>query len=271
MATLFNQTNLSPGTSFAGSGGGGGGGSNFGSISTGTITVSSITFLPNVGIVPPSIGTRFSGDLNIPVTGNFVWFPYYSNYNDSLMVNNNGLYFTPASGSGTPYNIYNAVLKNASTVSLSNVYQAQMEQASFTKNTTDTNVTYTPLSFTLRPDQASKGGGVQAIFQWDAVDTGANYATVVGARSDSGFIGTVWPGYISMPMEVFGATVSLVSDNETFLFCDGKEGAQGTISTGVSFLSSSNEFSSITTPLRDTANMAALFSTLKSVYPDCFN
>jgi hypothetical protein len=52
---------------------------------------------------------------------------------------------------------------------------------------------------------------------------------------------------------------------------DGLEGRQGTISTGTAFISGSNEFSSITSADKvNTANMDALLSTLKSVYPDCF-
>ena len=270
MATLFNQTNLSPGTSFAaGGGGGGGGGSNFLNVSTGTITCSSITFLAqSPAITPPSIGTLFSGDMNIPITGNFVWFPYYNTPNDALMLNNNGLYFRTPDPSGTLFNVvYKAGGSNAT---LSNVGNATIQNIAYTSNTTASNVDYRPLNYTIRPDQATKGGQCYASFQFDAVDTGANYACVVGANNSYGFIGSIWPGYISMPFQIFGATVQIDSDNETFLFMDGNSGGLGTISTGTPFLSSSNAFSSIVSPAGDKANMSALLSTLKDVYPACF-
>ena len=190
MSALFNQTNISPGTSFAGSNGGGGGGSNY-----------------------------------------------------------------PANA------LFSTIAVQTS---------ATIPTTSYVLNTTGSNVQYAPLNYTLRPDQSVKGGQIYAQFQWDGVDTGANYATLVGANNNFGFIGTVWPGYISMPFQIFGATVQIDSDNETFLFCDGKAGALGTISTGTPFLSSSNAFSSIVSPAGDKANMSALLSTLKSVYPACF-
>ena len=190
MSVLFNQTNISPGLSFAGSNGGGGGGSNY-----------------------------------------------------------------PA----------NALF---STIAVQGT--ASLPAVSFTSNTTASNVNFVPLNFTIRPDQAVKGGQCYAQFQFDAVDTGANYACVVGGNNSYGFIGSIWPGYISMPFQIFGATVQIDSDNETFLFMDGKAGALGTISTGTPFLSSSNAFSSIVSPAGDKANMSALLSTLKTVYPACF-
>ena len=138
--------------------------------------------------------------------------------------------------------------------------------------TTSTNsYQYKCFDYTLRPTQASQGGQIFAQLQWDAVDTGANYGLIVGANSTTGYIGTIWPGYISMPMQVFGATVDIVSDNETFLHCDGAAGAIGSISTGTSYASSSNAFSSIVAPAGQKANMSALFSTLSNVYPACFS
>ena len=74
-----------------------------------------------------------------------------------------------------------------------------------------------------------------------------------------------------MPLELWGATIHSYSDNETFLYMDGKEGAIGSISTGVQLLSASNVFNTITDPTKQyTADTTALFSTLKSVYPDSF-
>ena len=137
--------------------------------------------------------------------------------------------------------------------------------------TTDSPPNYNPMFFTIRPDQAVKGGSVYATFNWDAVDTGANVACRVGADSQSAYIAAEWLGYITMPMRVSGATITMNSDNETFLYMDGKEGAIGTISTGTAFISGSNTFSSITSAdKQNTANMDALLSTLKATYPDCF-
>lgn len=189
MSVLFNQTNVAPGTSFAGSGGGGGGGlpAN-GAFST--LTVQSNTIAPTIG---------------------------------------NILY------------------------------------------TSTNNYQYKCLDYIHRPTQSAQGGQIYAQIQWDAVDTGANYGTVVGASGTTGFIGTIWPGYISMPFQIFGATVDIISDNETFLHCDGKAGAIGSISTGTSFASSENFMSSIQDTNGVTADLGALFSTLKDLYPTCFS
>lgn len=160
----------------------------------------------------------------------------------------------------------NSIPDPLSISTLTNVYSI-----TGTLNTTASNVGYNPLKFTIRPDQASKGGQVWAQLEYDAVDTGANYALILGATNTSALIASVWPGFISMPLTLTGANVSLASDNETFLFCDGKEGAVGTISTGTQLLSASNIFNTITDPTKTyTADMTALLSTLQSVYPDCF-
>ena len=137
--------------------------------------------------------------------------------------------------------------------------------------TSTNNFAYNCLDFTLRPTQAAQNGTIYAQLQWDAVDTGANYGLIVGANNTTGFIGTIWPGYITMPFQIFGATVDVISDNETFFHCDGKAGAIGSISTGTSFASSQNFMSSIQDLNGRTANMEALFSTLSNVYPACFN
>ena len=139
-------------------------------------------------------------------------------------------------------------------------------------NTTASNAGFNPIDFTIRPDQASKGGIIYGKLEYDAVDTGANYALVFGASNANSFITSVWPGYISMPLQLTGATLEMASDNETFLYMDGKAGALGSISTGTPFLSGSNLFSSITEPTETyKADMTALLSTLASVYPACFS
>ena len=136
--------------------------------------------------------------------------------------------------------------------------------------TTDSNAVCRPIQFDFRPDQSVKGGAVEFVANWDAVDTGANVACVMGANGTTAYIGSQWLGYITAPMTIYGAQVSLVSDNETFLFGDGKDAQLGTLSTGVPFASSSNAFSSIISPAGDQADISALFSTLKSLYPSCF-
>lgn len=139
-----------------------------------------------------------------------------------------------------------------------------------TLNTTASNYAWYPQRFSLNPAQAAQGGLIGALYTFNPDDAGQT-AVFVGAQSNgAGFIGAVWEGYISMPMEVWGATISLYSDNETFMYMDGKAGALGTISTGVPFISASNAMSSIVAPSGDRANMTALFSTLKTSYPACF-
>jgi len=250
MATLFNQTNLSPGTSFAGSGGGGSNTSNF---------PTGITIGSNI-LAPTNSGTGFQ--FNAPILQG-------GNLNGQIALSNQGLGFIqPNTGVSIPCIYYD----NSNATYLSNVSTAVINNMNYTLNTTANDPQYNPISFTLRPDQATKGGSIQAVFQWDAVDTGANYATVVGARGGTGFIGSIWPGYISMPFQIFGATVDVISDNETFFHCDGAEGAIGTISTGVNFISAENNLSSITDPSKQyTADMTALLSTFASLYPDCVN
>lgn len=262
MATLFNQTNLAPGAPFAS--GGGGGGSNF---PNGLTVLTNPTYkfetggeaYPCLNIVDQSQGAAGGVQMGVLQVG--------TGTTNTVQITSSTISVL-ASNTNQPTNLLtiNPSL-GSSAYTFSNV-----NSMSGTFNTTATNADYTPLSFTLRPDQAAKGGGIQAVFQYDAVDTGANYAVVVGANNTTGFIGTVWPGYISMPMQVYGATISLDSDNETFFFCDGAAGALGTISTGVNFLSAQNNLSSITDPSKQyTADMTALWSTFASLYPDCVN
>lgn len=109
---------------------------------------------------------------------------------------------------------------------------------------------------------------------WDATDSGAVVSCVMGSDGTLGkaFVGSEWPGFITMPLAIYGATVEIESDNETFFYMDGKAGAIGTISTGV--VLSSSEIGGVSTlgvqGTGDTANMVALFSTLKDLYPACF-
>lgn len=120
---------------------------------------------------------------------------------------------------------------------------------------------------------ASQDGRVSIRTRWDATDSGTVLACVMGSDAARGtaFIGSEWPGFITQPMSIYGATVQIESDNETFFYMDGNAGALGSISTGTPFISGSNAFSSITAPGGDKANMTALFSTLKALYPSNFS
>ena len=139
-------------------------------------------------------------------------------------------------------------------------------------DTTATGYSWIPQYFKFRPDQAVKGGLVANVIEWDAVDTGANLALVYGANTDTAFITSQWPGYISMPLDFSGANLTLRSDNETFMFCEGNAGGLGNISTGTPFISAYNNFSSIQDPTKAyTADMTALLSTFKDLYPGCFS
>jgi len=131
-----------------------------------------------------------------------------------------------------------------------------------------------PIDNYMLVQNASQGGRNTIRTTWDAADSGAVVSCVVGADGTNGtaFIGSEWPGYITMPMSIYGANINLKSDNETFFFLDGKEGAVGTISTGVQMLSASNIFNTITDPTKQyTADMTALWSTLQGLYPACFS
>lgn len=140
------------------------------------------------------------------------------------------------------------------------------------KNTTGVfNPTYNPINFTLRPDLAANKGTNYIQVTWDAVDTGANTALVAGADASGAFIYSFWPGFVSMPLTLGGQDVTISSDNETFLFGEGKAGAIGSLSTGVQFLSAQNTMSSIQDPTKQyNADLTALLSTFKDLYPTCF-
>lgn len=136
---------------------------------------------------------------------------------------------------------------------------------------TPTNPSWIPVRLNYNPATANLNDQVAMLITYNP-DNAGQTAIALGAKGNgAAFVGSVWEGYITMPLEIWGATISLYSDNETFMYCDGKAGALGTVSTGVPFASSSNAFSSIVAPNGDLANMSALFSTFKSTYPTCFS
>ena len=99
-------------------------------------------------------------------------------------------------------------------------------------NTTQ-NPSWIPFRYNYNPDTANINDQIAMVITYNPDNAGQN-AVAIGARGDgTGFIGAVWEGYITMPLDIWGATIHAYSDNETFLFMDGKAGAQGTISTGV--------------------------------------
>ena len=274
MSVNFNQTNINATTSFFG--GGGGGGSNFPS----GITIGSN---PNLYTLQPSINIAW-GSNTLSVldlsgsnqkdfgAGNIYAIVGDGNSAKTGKYSGDGIFYQGSNGSGAGsrfLGISDKQLNDTNTTTAFQIYNVSSMTGVMT--TTDNPPNYNPIFFTLRPDQAVKGGSVYATFNWDAVDTGANVACRVGADSQSAYIAAEWLGYITMPMRVSGATITLNSDNETFLYMDGLEGRQGTISTGTAFISGSNEFSSITSAdKQNVANMDALLSTLKATYPDCF-
>ena len=130
---------------------------------------------------------------------------------------------------------------------------------------------YSPVRYNYNPPTNNINDNVALVVTYNPQDAGQT-AVAIGAKGNgAGYIGAVWEGFITMPLELWGATIHAYSDNETFLFMDGKAGAIGSISTGVGFLSGSNLFSSIRAPTGSNANMTALLSTLQSVYPSCFS
>jgi hypothetical protein len=140
-----------------------------------------------------------------------------------------------------------------------------------TLNTNQNNYFWNPVYYSLNPASSSQGGRIALKLTYNPDDAGQTGVEIGADSNGAGYIGAVWDGYISMPLEVWGATINMYSDNETFMFMDGKAGAIGSISTGVELLSAQNTFSTITDPTKQyTADMTALLSTLKSIYPDCF-
>ena len=137
--------------------------------------------------------------------------------------------------------------------------------------TTQNNPNYYPINFQLNTQNASQNGLIALQMTYNANDTGANPTLVAGADPSGAFVYSFWPGFVTLPLNLAGQDVNILSDNETFFRCEGNAGGLGTISTGTGFLSGSNLFSSI----KDStgaynANVYALFSTLQTSYPACF-
>lgn len=181
--------------------------------------------------------------------------------------NANTSFFAAAGGGGggsipDPLNIstLNAVAITSKTVSTSNYFPS-------------TTPNLLSMDNYMLVQNNSQGGRNSIRTTWDATDSGAVVSCVMGSDGTRGtaFIGSEWPGYITMPMTMYGANITLESDNETFFFMDGKSGAIGNISTGTQLLSASNIFNTITDPTKVyTADMTALLSTLAATYPACF-
>lgn len=130
---------------------------------------------------------------------------------------------------------------------------------------------YTPVRYNYNPPSANVNDQVAMVLTYNPQNAGQT-AIALGAKGNgNAFVGAVWEGFITMPLELWGAAIHAYSDNETFLYMDGKAGAIGSISTGVQLLSADNILNTITDPTKQyTADTTALFSTLQSLYPDCF-
>lgn len=249
MSLLPTAAWAAPGTALFGSGGGG---SNFPS----GITIGSNTLTPDTFGSGSVITGAFRSAQN--TIGN-------SSTQGSQYLTSNSIIFTQLnSGQSFPFVLTD--LSNA-TIAVQNINSIVGGS-----NTTESNNFYFPLDFTFRPDQATKGGGILGRFIWDAVDTGANNALLFGATSSNALIAATWPGQQAAALVITGETVNLASDNENFIFMDGKAGAIGSISTGVEFISGQNNLSSLTSPnLGRTANLDQLLSTFFGLYPGCFS
>jgi hypothetical protein len=257
MSVNFNQTNLNATTSFFGAGG-----SNFPSgISVGS---SPPFILKNGGDAVDALqvqNTNTSDNGYIQIGGAQI------NPNGQ-----NGLQLTPTSINGLASNTYNltpfmSVLDpnfGTSAFALSNI--SSMSGTYIANNTY-----HTPLRLNLNPANANINDQIAMVVTYNPDDAGST-AIALGARGDgNAFVGAVWEGYITMPLDIWGAQVHMYSDNETFMFMDGKAGNIGSISTGVGFISGSNQFSSVmSADTQNVANMDALLSTLKNAYPNCF-
>ena len=139
-------------------------------------------------------------------------------------------------------------------------------------NTPNNPSPYLPVRLNYNPASASISDEVGMLITYNP-DNAGQTALFLGARgTGEAVVGALWEGYITMPLKMYGATMTMESDNETFFFCDGNAGAIGTISTGVQMLSAQNIFSTITDPSKQyQADMTALLSTLKDQYPACFS
>ena len=136
---------------------------------------------------------------------------------------------------------------------------------------TSNNPSWIPVRLNYNPVNANINDVVGMLITYNP-DTAGQTALFMGAYgTGEAVLGAVWEGYITMPLLLYGATIKMVSDNETFLYMDGNAGAIGNISTGVQFNSASNILNTITDPTKQyTADTTALFSTLKDLYPSCF-
>ena len=140
-----------------------------------------------------------------------------------------------------------------------------------TWNTSLSNVQWWPHDINLNPASNLQGGITGIRITYNPDDAGQT-GMWIGAGSGVGsFLWSIWDGYIWMPMEIRGSEINMVSGegNETYMYMNG---TSNTISTGgMTFLSGSNIFATMTDPTKQyTADTTALFSTLKSVYPDSF-
>ena len=271
MSIYFNQTNITPGNSF--SGGGGAGGSNFPS----GIQIGASNLEINQGGIPGSTAPVLgfiadSNGVNAPWLASQLWAgdssASYLRVGSTTMTlvgggNEKILMTSDPSKLGTAnqaFTLSNVSTMNGGKINLSNYF------ASGSPNLLS-------LDSYLLTQNASQGGRNIIRATYDAADTGAVVSCVMGADGAAGtaFIGSEWPGYITMPMAIYGANITLQSDNETFFFLDGAAGAIGNISTGCEFVGGLNTLSSIRDPTKAyNADMTALLSTLKDLYPSCF-
>jgi hypothetical protein len=92
------------------------------------------------------------------------------------------------------------------------------------------------IEFDWNPSTGVGAGRAEFSISGKAQNAGAVITNSMGVDLQGGFgyIGTVWDGYISMPLKMEGATIEIASDTETLLYCDGNT-TPGTLSTGVSF------------------------------------
>ena len=130
---------------------------------------------------------------------------------------------------------------------------------------------YDVARYNYNPPNVNLNDQVAMVITYNPQSAGQT-ALALGAKgTGAAFVGAVWEGYITMPLDLWGQDINMYSDNETFFKMTGAAGAIGSISTGVGFLSGSNLFSSIRAPTGSNANMTALLSTLQSTYPSCFS
>ena len=83
--------------------------------------------------------------------------------------------------------------------------------------------------------------GVEIAVKGKAQNAGAIITASMGTDLNTGssYIQSVWDGYISMPLNFYGATFNFQSDNDYCLFIDGQAGAPATLSTSHTFFMAS--------------------------------